>query len=451
MAVLRIGGVAVTGVLLFVAAALPAAAAAPATSGPDGAAVPTSQPTPAGAQKLLAVIREAAPPVGGAKSAEAMMDYSMRLQAARDAIDRLKKEFPEVALRQEVRLSELAIMFDTSYIDRDYEMKTLRKFVESLLADNTTPRPLRAMAEYHRLNADMVLLSNQAPASQPDPDSAPPWVGKEMDKRVAFAREYKDQEIGRQAFGEAVIYRDQIDGYAKTAPLFADFVTLFPDQKEAQVTLLAQLAFTEVARTADGWKNTQPIMDRMKKEYRDQPITVQALSLLAARRVLTDSKEALRMAKELTEEFTAEKDKQDVARCWRELTLQAYREKDAAAVTARLAVLKEKFPKTDALVETRATLVWFEYRQKGLDDVRKDFDELVKDNAKSPVVAQLAVVIAQSQMEKVGYEKAAPFVDDVLAKFPGTPQVKELEQFVREFKAAKGTSQPDGPLPGPMP
>ncbi|MDD4889591.1 MAG: hypothetical protein PHU85_06640, partial [Phycisphaerae bacterium] len=394
-------------ILVALVAAAPALAFAQPASAPDVAKSPTSQPvatsqpTPPEAAELLAVIQQVGPR-GEMTDQRAMMEYTARLKGAQEALAKLQKDFPEVAGRDDVRATELDMLFDASYLQNDPQMKLLRAAIAKVLADDRAGRGLRAMAEYHQLNADAISRAATEPASQPD--TAPPWVGAEMDRRIAFGRKYSDQEVGRQAFAGAIIYKARIDGYAKVAPLVGDFMKTFAD-RDLQAMLLAQLTLAEFSRPRDGgWAVAKPIADRLIKEFHGEAVTPQVLSAIAVQRMRSDVKGSEEMAGQLTNEFPGN---EAVARVWRELTLQAAQTKKPQLVADRLKVLADKFPKSEARVETLATLAHIAFRQDGLEAVLPQVKELAEQFPKSPVVVRLQIVLAGEQLEKVGYDKAA--------------------------------------------
>ena len=459
-------GVAIAGGLILLGAGAMARAGEPAASQSGGvaasqpAAVPASQPTgvaasqpaagaatrpaatqpqiPPRAAALLTLIRQVAPGQSMPSDPRMLTEYLVRTRAARTAIAQLRRDWPEVAARPEVRIAELAILFDSAYLNSDLEMKDLRHAIARALDDPASPRLLRAMAEYHQLNADMVVRSRREPASQPD--AAPSWLAEELNRRADFARRFKDLPIGRQAFAEAITYKDNLDGYAKTAGLVDEFIKTFPDDKPAQATLLGELASIEFARDRDGWAAAKPIVDRLLKEYHDQPVTPQTAGWLASKRMGPDFKSAMELVDRLTADYPGD---ESVARCWGQLAERAFLARDDKLLVARLKVLTEKFPASSARCEALATVAWLTYRENGLDGtVRTSLAELVRLFPRSAIVARVHVMVAQSQIEKVGLEKARPFVNGVLRQFAGSEEIRQLEDYVRQVQPA--ASQPAG-------
>lgn len=418
--------------VLILAALAPLAASADAV--PPVTSQPTTQADPPEAAALLAVISRTATE-DEARNPEAMRDYATRLAQAREALAKLHKDYPAIAARDSVRIAELDILFDEAYLRNDPEMADLRKAIAAVADDKSVGRRVRATAEFHLLTADAIRRSVREPTSQPADQKARLLV--EIDLRIAFGRAYADLEIGRQAFGGAILRKCQLDGYEAVLPLVADFVKTFPD-RAGQAFLLSQLMFSEYQRHRDGWAKAKPIADRLAKEYRDEPVTAQSLSVVTMERARTDPAGALTVAESLTKDYPGN---ESVARIWRDLTIAAYRQQKPDLIAVRLKVLAEAFPKAEARVETLATLIHMDFRQKGLDAVLPAAADLGKQFPKSPIVTRLYVLLAGEQLEKVGYEKAAPFINDVLKTQAGTPDAMQLERYVQQWQTR--STQPE--------
>lgn len=394
----------------------------------------STQPAdPPDAAAMVEIVRQVSPERIDARDARAMTEYLARLNLAREALTKLHKDYPAIAARDEIRASELSILFDLSYLNQDAEMKELRASAGLVLADRNAPRSLRAMAEYHLLNADMISRARSEPASQPD--GMPAWLPAEIDRRIDFARRFKEEEIARQAFGEAIMYRDQLEGYAKTRPMVDEFVAIFPEHKEVHATLLGHMAIAEYARNHD-WQRVKPMVDRLLADYRDQPATPQALSAIAIERLRSDQPGGQAMIDELTVQFAGS---EPVARCWRELVVMARRDNKPDQEANGLKTLAEKFAANEARAETLASLAWLTYQEKGLDAARPGLDDLRKLSADSPIVVRVHVMVAAAQIQKLGYEKSAAFVDEVITLFGKTGDGRYLAEYVEHYRKTQAT------------
>ncbi|MCG3179075.1 MAG: hypothetical protein BIFFINMI_01406 [Phycisphaerae bacterium] len=398
---------------------------------------PTSRPddladVPAGARDLLNLIRRMGDErMPDPRDSQAFTAYDYRLKEAAKALGSLRERFPEVAARADVRRAELEILFESAQIRGDVEMQALRGAVAGVLADATASRELKAHAEYHLLNADLRKKAVTEPAASPD--KTPAWLEPELDRRLEFARKYKDLDIGREAYGEGVLLKVQLNGYPKSLKLVDEFIAAYPKQPDAAAVLLGRIAVDEYSRHRDGWDRAWPVLQRMLAEYPEQEVTRQVVGPLVLRRLLSAPAEGTKLMADLTKDYPGN---EAVATVWAQLARDAFEKEDAKLLADRLNLLATTFKTCDARADLLANLALESYRAKGMDAATPYVKALQSDFPKNAALPALMTQLALREVHKVGYPKARDFVQQVVKDYGQDESTARLKGLVRRHDAA---------------